>query len=206
MVLSGMYMRNKEWYAVKEINKYNLLQHKTGLDMIFGELCALQKLRHPFIVRLNAAFHDAYVRLFFSSPALPPPPSSTPSSSSSACTQGRRVPRPRPQDRRRPPLLPAQEDHFFRAGRGVLRGLPRRRPRAHPLDEGAAPGHQAGEHLAGLEGVSPPRRWPPSPHPTQQPRVSTLLLTAFLGRPPPPCRIKISAWRTCSRPTARTPC
>jgi hypothetical protein len=66
LVLSGMYMRNKEWYAVKEINKYNLLQHKTGLDMIFGELCALQKLRHPFIVRLNAAFHDAYVRLFFS--------------------------------------------------------------------------------------------------------------------------------------------
>jgi serine/threonine protein kinase len=65
LVLSGMYMRNKEWYAVKEINKYNLLQHKTGLDMIFGELCALQKLRHPFIVRLNAAFHDAYVRLFF---------------------------------------------------------------------------------------------------------------------------------------------
>lgn len=64
LVLSGMNIVNREWYAIKEINKYNLLQHKTGLDMIFGELCALKKLRHPFIVRLNAAFHDAYVSLF----------------------------------------------------------------------------------------------------------------------------------------------
>jgi hypothetical protein len=58
LVLSGMFVRNKVWYAVKDINKYELLQHKTGLDMIFGELNALQKLSHPFIVGLQSAFHD----------------------------------------------------------------------------------------------------------------------------------------------------
>ena len=58
LVLSGMFVRNKVWYAVKEINKYELLQHKTGLDMIFGELNALKKISHPFIVGLQSAFHD----------------------------------------------------------------------------------------------------------------------------------------------------
>ena len=50
---------NKVWYAVKEINKYELMQHKTGLQMIMGELEALRKISHPFIVGLQSAYHDA---------------------------------------------------------------------------------------------------------------------------------------------------
>ena len=50
---------HKVWYAVKGINKYELMQHKTGLQMIMGELEALRKLSHPFIVGLQSAYHDA---------------------------------------------------------------------------------------------------------------------------------------------------
>ena len=57
-VLSGMFTKNCCWYAVKEINKHELLQHKTGLSMIFGELQALQRVQHPFVAGLQSAFHD----------------------------------------------------------------------------------------------------------------------------------------------------
>lgn len=45
---------------MKEINKYNLLQHKLGFEMITGELDALRRLGsgHPFITTLHFAFHD----------------------------------------------------------------------------------------------------------------------------------------------------
>ena len=61
-MLSGMIIKTRTWYAVKEINKYNVTQHQTGLAMLFSELHALQIVNaHPhrnFIVGLQAAFHD----------------------------------------------------------------------------------------------------------------------------------------------------
>jgi hypothetical protein len=59
-VLSGMLIKLRTWYAVKEINKVGLIEHKTGLSMLFGELEALQKVntQNAFIVGLQAAFHD----------------------------------------------------------------------------------------------------------------------------------------------------
>lgn len=64
-VLSGMVIRSRTWYAVKEINKYNVTRHQTGLAMLFSELKALQIVTEEpsnhFIVGLQAAFHDKYV-------------------------------------------------------------------------------------------------------------------------------------------------
>lgn len=61
-VLSGMVIKNRTWYAVKEINKYSVTQHQTGLSMLFSELRALQIVnvepQNNFIVGLQAAFHD----------------------------------------------------------------------------------------------------------------------------------------------------
>ena len=61
-VLSGMVIKTRTWYAVKEINKYNVTQHQTGLAMLFSELNALQIVTEEpsnhFIVGLQAAFHD----------------------------------------------------------------------------------------------------------------------------------------------------
>lgn len=42
---------------MKEINKYELLKHKTGFAMLYAELSALKKVDHPFIARLHFAFH-----------------------------------------------------------------------------------------------------------------------------------------------------
>ena len=57
-VVSGMYTPTREWLAIKEINKNNLLKHKTGLQMIFSELDVLSKIDHMFIIRLHFAFTD----------------------------------------------------------------------------------------------------------------------------------------------------
>ena len=61
-VLSGMLVQNRTWYAIKEINKYSVTKHQTGLTMLFSELQALQVVNAEpqcsFIVSLQAAFHD----------------------------------------------------------------------------------------------------------------------------------------------------
>ena len=59
-VLSGVFLKDKKWYAVKEINKYDIMQHKTALNMIYGELDALKKINYVFITGLQSAFHDRY--------------------------------------------------------------------------------------------------------------------------------------------------
>lgn len=61
-VLSGMLIQNRTWYATKEINKYSVTKHQTGIAMLFSELKALQVVNAEpqcsFIVALQAAFHD----------------------------------------------------------------------------------------------------------------------------------------------------
>ena len=57
-VVSAMYTPTREWLAIKEINKYNLMKHKTGLQMIYSELKILSKIDHNFIIRLHFAFTD----------------------------------------------------------------------------------------------------------------------------------------------------
>jgi len=42
---------------VKEINKYELLKHKTGFSMLYSELNALRRVEHALIARLHFAFH-----------------------------------------------------------------------------------------------------------------------------------------------------
>ncbi len=45
-------------YAVKDINKFELLSHKTGYDMLYSELKSLKVVSdHAFITKLNFAFH-----------------------------------------------------------------------------------------------------------------------------------------------------
>ena len=46
------------WFAVKEIKKIDIVNHKSGLEMIFGELQALKRLQHPYIITLHFAFND----------------------------------------------------------------------------------------------------------------------------------------------------
>ena len=36
----------------------DIVHHKSGLDMVYGELQALKKLQHPYIVTLHFAFND----------------------------------------------------------------------------------------------------------------------------------------------------
>ena len=43
--------------AIKEINKYDLLKHKTGFFMLYSELNSLKRVDHPFVARLHFAFH-----------------------------------------------------------------------------------------------------------------------------------------------------
>ena len=45
-------------YAVKDINKFDLLSHKTGFDMLYSELQSLKLVcDHAFITKLYFAFH-----------------------------------------------------------------------------------------------------------------------------------------------------
>lgn len=53
-----MFIKEKKWVAIKEIDKWEILQHKTGKSMIFAELASLKKTKHPFIIKLLFAFHD----------------------------------------------------------------------------------------------------------------------------------------------------
>jgi serine/threonine protein kinase len=59
-VVAAMCIRNGNWYAVKEINKFELVKHKCGVSMIFGELAAMKKVDHPFVINLQLAFQDRY--------------------------------------------------------------------------------------------------------------------------------------------------
>ena len=45
-------------YAVKEINKFELLTHRTGFKMLYSELNALKTVDHAFIAGMDFAFHD----------------------------------------------------------------------------------------------------------------------------------------------------
>ena len=44
------------WFAVKEMRKKKILGTKKGLQMLWGELHALKRLDHAFVVRLHFAF------------------------------------------------------------------------------------------------------------------------------------------------------
>lgn len=57
-VMTAMMVQTQNWYAIKEINKIELTKHKTGIEMIFGELKALKKVDHPFIISLHFAFQN----------------------------------------------------------------------------------------------------------------------------------------------------
>jgi hypothetical protein len=77
-VFAGTCLRNNHWYAIKEIKKVSrfccfhlrnvhllkttvqseVMKHRSGVAMIFGELNAMSKLNHPFIINLNFAFQD----------------------------------------------------------------------------------------------------------------------------------------------------
>jgi hypothetical protein len=52
-VLSTMFVKNGRWYATKEIRKIEAVKHPTGTAMISGELAALKRLDHPFIIKLH---------------------------------------------------------------------------------------------------------------------------------------------------------
>jgi len=49
-------------YAIKEIDKFALLEHKTGFNMLYSELNSLKRLDHPFVTALYFAFHNTQVR------------------------------------------------------------------------------------------------------------------------------------------------
>jgi serine/threonine protein kinase len=55
-VLSTMFVKNGKWYATKEIRKIEAVKGPTGIAMLFGELTALKRLDHPFIINLHIAF------------------------------------------------------------------------------------------------------------------------------------------------------
>ena len=57
-VVAAMLVHNKRWVAIKCINKFELLKHKTGADMLFGEIQALQRLKHAYIVDFKFSFQD----------------------------------------------------------------------------------------------------------------------------------------------------
>eukprot|EP01031_Cornospumella_fuschlensis_P028083 gene28083-33914_t len=57
-VMTGTCIKNNEWYAIKEIDKVNLMKHKTGVTMLFGEINAMKRLDHPAIINLHFAFND----------------------------------------------------------------------------------------------------------------------------------------------------
>ena len=56
--MTAQFSKNKNWYAIKEINKVGLLKHKTGFSMLYAELDALKRLQHPFVVKCHFAFND----------------------------------------------------------------------------------------------------------------------------------------------------
>lgn len=57
-VTAEVFIEDQKWYALKEIKKTTLLKHKTGISMLFGELQALSRADHTFLVKLHFAFHD----------------------------------------------------------------------------------------------------------------------------------------------------
>jgi serine/threonine protein kinase len=58
-VYSAIHTDYHTWFAVKRISKAELLKHKSGLDMLFGELRAWQRVdHHAYIADLHFAFQD----------------------------------------------------------------------------------------------------------------------------------------------------
>jgi serine/threonine protein kinase len=58
-VFSAMHVDYNSWFAVKQISKVELMKHKSGLDMIMGELNAWKKVEHHhYIADLHFAFQD----------------------------------------------------------------------------------------------------------------------------------------------------
>ena len=58
-VFSAMHSEYHTWFAVKQINKNELLKHKTGVDMLFSELNTWKQVgHHPYIADLHFAFQD----------------------------------------------------------------------------------------------------------------------------------------------------
>lgn len=58
-VMSAMHTEYHSWFAVKQINKVELMKHKSGLDMIMGELNAWKAVsHHHYVADLHFAFQD----------------------------------------------------------------------------------------------------------------------------------------------------
>jgi len=57
-VLITLSSKNKNWYAIKQINKTVILKHKTGLQMLLNEINSLKKIDHPFIISLHFIFQN----------------------------------------------------------------------------------------------------------------------------------------------------
>ncbi len=58
-VYAAMHSEYHNWFAVKQISKAELLKHKTGVEMLAGELAAWRKIEHhTYIADLHFAFQD----------------------------------------------------------------------------------------------------------------------------------------------------
>jgi serine/threonine protein kinase len=57
-VMTALFVKTHNWHAIKEIDKVELLKHKTGTSMINAELKALKRVDHAFIISLHFAFQD----------------------------------------------------------------------------------------------------------------------------------------------------
>lgn len=78
-VFTALFVKNQQWYALKEINKVKmnlllilyiiitkiiiflqskLMKHRTGATMLQGELDAMKRIQHTFVVSLHFAFQD----------------------------------------------------------------------------------------------------------------------------------------------------
>ena len=58
-VYSAMHTEYHTWFAVKQIDKVELVKHKTGIDMLFGEMKAWTQVgHHNYIADLHFAFQD----------------------------------------------------------------------------------------------------------------------------------------------------
>lgn len=58
-VSSVQYCKNKEWYAIKEINIQRQLKHTKGLEMLQNEVNVLKAVGdHHYVIKLHASFYD----------------------------------------------------------------------------------------------------------------------------------------------------
>ncbi len=58
-VFAAIHTDYLSWFAIKQIDKIELMKHKNGLDMLLGELNAWKQVgNHSYIADLHFAFQD----------------------------------------------------------------------------------------------------------------------------------------------------